>query len=127
MRDSSDRGEEHPRSRSRSRAAEALVRSVPTVGGDEADMRGGAGAVVVPSADIGDGVAVARCSLEQQQRRFDVGQYPQEDPMRLVSGMDGGVRRGGCIYRGRQSWSWLMGDYIDARGIRTVGEAFAAV
>jgi hypothetical protein len=61
MRDSSDRGEEHPRWRSP--AAEALVRSVPTVGGDEADGRGGAGAVVVPSAAaIGDGMAVARWS-----------------------------------------------------------------
>jgi hypothetical protein len=79
MRDSSDRGEEHPRSR----AAEALVRSVPTVGGDEADTRG-----VVPSAAIGDGWSVARSS-QQQLRRVDVDQYPPR--IRRVREWIGGV------------------------------------
>jgi len=57
MRDSSDRGEEHSRARG-APAAEALVRSVPTVGGDdEAERRGGsagAGAVLAPSTAIAD-------------------------------------------------------------------------
>lgn len=75
MRDSSDRGEEHPRSR----AAEALVRSVPTVGGDEADTRG-----VVPSAAIGDGWSgsLESAAAEASRRR----PVSPEDPTR--SGMD---------------------------------------
>lgn len=45
MRDSRDRGEEQSRPRPRvgvPPAAEALVRSVPTVGGDEGEKRAGA-------------------------------------------------------------------------------------